>query len=287
MQQLSQGFAFLEKLIELFRETPEPTSQRTGDALGGPGRLEFDRVTAAYRSDRTVLREVSFMVPAGKTLAIVGASGAGKSTLVRLLIRMMEPERGQVLIDGVPISQLPLDALRGAIAIVPQDTVLFNDSIAYNIGFGRSGCTQADIEEAARVAELHPFIHSLPEGYNTRVGERGVKLSGGEKQRVAIARAALKRPAMYVFDEATSSLDTRTEQEILRNLRNISSHSTTLIIAHRLSTVIHADEILVLHQGAVVERGTHESLLGEGGRYAELWNAQLHENNRRRASAST
>jgi ATP-binding cassette subfamily B protein len=186
----------------------------------------------------------------------------------------MDPAAGQILLDGVSIGELPLSWLRQAIAVVPQDTVLFNDSIAYNIAFGKQGSTQADVEHAARLAHLHDFILSLPEGYETKVGERGVKLSGGEKQRVSIARAAIKRPRIYVFDEATSSLDSNTEREILKNLREISRFSTTVVIAHRLSTVVHADEIVVLDAGTIVERGTHAALLGQNGRYAALWEAQ-------------
>jgi ATP-binding cassette subfamily B protein len=213
-------------------------------------------------------------VPAGKTLGIVGTSGAGKSTIVRLVTRLLEADCGRILLDGVPISQLPLSVVRQAIAVVPQDTVLFNDTIGYNIAFGKQGCTQQEIEDAARVAHLHEFILGLPDGYETPVGERGVKLSGGEKQRVSIARAALKHPRIYVFDEATSSLDSKTEGQILQSLREISSAHTTLVIAHRLSTVVHADEIVVLEHGTIAERGTHSSLLELNGRYATLWRAQ-------------
>jgi ATP-binding cassette subfamily B protein len=209
-------------------------------------------------------------------LGIVGASGAGKSTIVRLLVRLFEPSHGRILLDGTRISDLALADLRGRIAVVPQDTILFNDTIAYNIAFGRFGSTQPDIERAAKLAHLHDFIMSLPEGYDTRVGERGVKLSGGEKQRVSIARAALKCPSIYVFDEATSSLDSNTEREILHNLQEISRFSTTLVIAHRLSTVVHADEIVVLDHGTIVERGAHAALLHQNGRYASLWRAQQH-----------
>ena len=240
----------------------------------GPGSLEFDSVAVSYRADRIILNGVSFRVAAGKTLGIVGTSGAGKSTIVRLVTRLLEVDCGRILLDGVPILEMPLPAVRQAIAVVPQDTVLFNDTIGYNIAFGKHGCTHQEIEEAARVAHLHEFIMSLPDGYETQVGERGVKLSGGEKQRVSIARAALKHPRIFVFDEATSSLDSKTEQQILRNLREISSTHTTLVIAHRLSTVIHADEIVVLDGGAVAERGTHPSLLELNGRYAALWHAQ-------------
>jgi ATP-binding cassette subfamily B protein len=273
-QGLSQGVAMLDSMLKLLQEKPEPEVRDTAVEKGGPGSLEFDSVRVSYRSDRTILNRVSFCIPAGKTLGIVGTSGAGKSTIVRLVTRLLEVDAGQILLDGVPISQMPLASVRQAIAVVPQDTVLFNDTIGYNIAFGKHGCTQQEIEAAARVAHLHEFIMSLPDGYATQVGERGVKLSGGEKQRVSIARAVLKHPRIYVFDEATSSLDSRTEQQILRNLREISTAHTTLVIAHRLSTVVHADEIVVLDHGAIVERGAHSALLQQDGRYAALWRAQ-------------
>jgi ATP-binding cassette subfamily B protein len=274
MQSLSQGLAFLGKMFEILREKPEPVAGVDSAPLGGAGRLEFAAVGVSYRPDRVILRDVSFSVPAGKTLAVVGGSGAGKSTLVRLLVRLIEPDAGRILLDGRSIGELPLAQLRQAIAVVPQDTVLFNDTIGYNIAFGKAGSTRAEVEHAARLAHLHDFITSLPDGYDTKVGERGVKLSGGEKQRVSIARAAIKRPRIYVFDEATCSLDSNTEREILTNLREISRFSTTVVIAHRLSTVIHADEIVVLEAGTIVERGSHHGLLRQNGRYAALWQAQ-------------
>jgi ATP-binding cassette subfamily B protein len=274
MQMLSQGLAFLGKMFEILREQPEATGVAAGAVPSGAGRLELQHVGVSYRSDRVVLSDVSVTLPAGKTLGVVGGSGSGKSTLVRLLVRLMDPDAGRILLDGVSVGELPLTWLRQAIAVVPQDTVLFNDTIAYNIAFGKEGSTQADVEHAARLAHLHDFIINLPDGYQTRVGERGVKLSGGEKQRVSIARAAIKRPRIYVFDEATSSLDSNTEHEILKNLREISRFSTTVVIAHRLSTVVHADEIVVLDGGTILERGTHAALLRQHGRYAALWEAQ-------------
>lgn len=274
LQALSQGLAMLNGVLDLFRQAPEPSRVGTRRGLHGPGRLEFRDVSVAYQPDRPGLRGVSFEVRAGKTLGIVGPSGAGKSTIVRLLVRMLEPDVGRVLIDDAPIDELAISDLRRAIAVVPQDSVLFNDTIAYNIAFGRSGSSQSDVEQAATLAHLDAFIARLPDGYATVVGERGVKLSGGEKQRVAIARGAIKQPLIYVFDEATSSLDSRTEQEILLNIRAISRSCTTLIIAHRLSTTVHADEIVVLDDGIIVERGTHWSLLRQRGVYARLWEAQ-------------
>jgi ABC-type transport system involved in Fe-S cluster assembly fused permease/ATPase subunit len=274
MQGLSQGMAFLEKVVDLFKEKRESRSHEQGAQVSAGGTLEFRHVSVSYRANQPVLRDVSFRLPKGSSLGIVGTSGAGKSTLVRLLVRLLDPDCGRILMDGVPISALPLDELRQAIAVVPQDTVLFNDTIRYNIAFGKPGSTQEQIEEAAKVARLHDFISSLPDGYDTNVGERGLKLSGGEKQRVSIARAALKQPHIYVFDEATSSLDSRTESDIMENLRELSRFNTTLIIAHRLSTVAHADQIVVIDTGAVVECGTHQALLEVSGKYAALWRAQ-------------
>jgi ATP-binding cassette subfamily B protein len=279
VQGVMQGLAYLDKMLEVFRAKSEELTKGDTEVLTGPGALEFLNVGVSYRSDRAILKEVSFRIPAGRTLGIVGHSGSGKSTIVRLLTRLIEPEGGEILLDAVPISQLSLARLRESIAVVPQDTILFNDTISYNIAFGRAGSTPEEVEEAARLAHLHEFIMTLPDGYQTLVGERGVKLSGGERQRVSIARAAIKRPRIYVFDEATSSLDTRTERQILQSLREISYHSTTLVIAHRLSTVVHADQIVVLETGVVIEQGTHESLLQAEGRYAALWHAQQQVSN--------
>lgn len=273
-QGLSQGVAMLGKMLELFREKTETLTSVTAGAYLGPGALCFERVSYSYRRSRGVLKDVSFSVPAGKTLGIVGSSGAGKSTIVRLLVRLIEPSSGRMLLDGVPTSNLSLSELRQAIGVVPQDTILLNDTVASNIALGRPASSQEEIERASRAARLHDFVVGLPDGYQTIVGERGVKLSGGERQRVAIARAALKRPRILVFDEATSSLDSHLEHDILQNMRRLSVSSTTLIIAHRLSTVMHADEIIVLGACEVVERGTHSELLGNGAEYASLWWAQ-------------
>jgi ATP-binding cassette subfamily B protein len=272
---IAQGLSFIEKMLSIYAERPERLSRSTKATWKSfCGSLQFDQVHLSYGPGRVVLRGASFSVPAGTTTALVGASGAGKSSMVRLLFRLYEPESGRILIDGMPISGLSLDELRGGIAIVPQDTVLFNDSIAANIRFGKPDASLDEIHHAARMAHLDKLIDSLPEGYDTVVGERGLKLSGGEKQRVAIARAAIKRPAIFVFDEATSSLDSKTEQDILRNLFEVSRNHTTLLIAHRLSTVIHADQIVVLDHGVAVERGRHTELLNRGGLYAALWKAQ-------------
>jgi ATP-binding cassette subfamily B protein len=273
-QELSQGVSFIEKMLDVFQQTPEPSNDDAQPLPDGPGSLEFEHVSVGYESGREVLKDVNFSIPSGRTVALVGASGAGKSTLLRLLVRLIEPSGGRILMDGVPLSSLSLSELRQAIAVVPQDTLLFNDSIRYNISFGKWDSTPEEIEHAARLASLDEFIRRQPSGYDTIVGERGIKLSGGEKQRVSIARALLKRPRIYVFDEATSSLDAITERQILRQFRAVSQGSTTLIIAHRLSTIVHADLIVVLEDGAVVEQGAHHELLALGGRYASLYEIQ-------------
>ena len=242
----------------------------------GPGNVAFDHVSFAYDPRRTILDDVSFAVPAGHRVAIVGASGAGKSTISRLLFRFYDVERGRVRIDGQDIRDVTQASVRAAIGIVPQDTVLFNDTIYYNIAYGRPGASPAEIEEAARLARIHDFIMASPDGYRTMVGERGLKLSGGEKQRVSIARTILKRPRILLFDEATSALDTRTEREIQVSLREVSRGRTTLVIAHRLSTIVDSDEIIVLAEGRIAERGTHADLLGRDGLYAAMWLRQQH-----------
>jgi ABC-type transport system involved in Fe-S cluster assembly fused permease/ATPase subunit len=274
LQGMSQAFGLLRKMLPLFRQEPEQQQQTIEqEQPSGPATLEFEEVQASYHPHRSVLHNVSFKVPAGKTIGIVGHSGSGKSTLVRLLVRLLEPDAGRILLDGVPIAQLSLRALRSAVAVVPQETILLNESIGSNIAFGKLHCSKAEIERAAKLTQLHDLIVSLPAGYNTRVRERGAKLSGGERQRLSLARAVIKKPRIYVFDEATSSLDSITEQEILRNLREISRGCTTLLIAHRLSTIVHADEIVVVDGGEIRERGTHDSLLRSCGVYSTLWNA--------------
>jgi ATP-binding cassette subfamily B protein len=274
VRDVAQGLAFLERMLALLRERAETDRVGPHSSPDEVADLAFEHVSLSYDGARPVLRDVSFRVPAGRTVAVVGASGCGKTSLIRLLCRLYEPDAGRILLDGMPIAGLPRSQVRRAIAVVPQDTVLFHDTIANNIGFGRAGASLGEITEAARVANLHEFILGLPDGYETLVGERGLKLSGGERQRIAIARAALKQPRVFVFDEATSSLDSRTEREILRNLLDVSRHCTSLVIAHRLATVVHADEIVVLEEGVVVERGTHDALLVRNGVYAALWQAQ-------------
>ena len=238
------------------------------------GVVRFDHVGFAYEPARPILHDLSFEIPAGKTLAVVGPSGAGKSTLARLLYRFYDVGAGRITIDGQDIRQVTQASLRAAIGIVPQDTVLFNDTIEYNIAYGRTGASRAEVEAAARAAHIHEFIASTPQGYDAIVGERGLKLSGGEKQRVAIARTLLKNPPILIFDEATSALDSANERAIQAELRSAAQGKTALVIAHRLSTVVDAHEIVVLEQGRVVERGAHAELLARGGRYAQMWRLQ-------------
>ncbi len=243
----------------------------------GAGRLEMRAIGFSYLPGRKILENIDFTINPGETTAIVGKSGAGKSSLIRLLMRFYEPASGDILLNGQSVQEIPLEDLRRSIAIVPQDTILFNETIAYNIGFGRQGASPAEIEQAAKFAHIHDRIMAMPDGYQTIVGERGLKLSGGEKQRVSIARAVLKKPQLFIFDEATSSLDAKTEQTILGNLIEISRGMTTLIISHRLSMVAHADEILVLEQGRIAERGGHDALLKKNGIYAAMWRTQHHQ----------
>ena len=277
-REIKQGLTDMEQLFRLLSLNQEVADKPGAPALAtAKGELVFDRVHFGYQPEREILKGISFRVPAGGSLAIVGSTGAGKSTINRLLFRFYDVTGGRILIDGQDIRDVTQDSLRAAIGVVPQDTVLFNDTIRYNIGYGRTGATQEQIEHAARLAQVHDFVLRMPDGYDTRVGERGLKLSGGEKQRVAIARTILKDPPILVLDEATSALDTRTEQDIQSALRAVSSHRTTLTIAHRLSTVVDADEIIVLDQGEVVERGTHAELVAHGGSYARMWAMQAEQ----------
>ncbi|MFB6259166.1 MAG: ATP-binding cassette domain-containing protein, partial [Thiohalorhabdaceae bacterium] len=277
-RQTRYALADMDRLVQLLQEAPEVTDAPDARPLQvSRGEVRFDNVDFAYQPERPILRDVSFTVPPGAKVAVVGPSGAGKSTLVRLLFRFFDVTGGAIRIDGQDIRQVTRDSLRRQIAIVPQDTVLFNDTLYYNIAYAREGATPEEVAEAARVAHLEDFIASLPEGYDTLVGERGLKLSGGEKQRVAIARAVLKNAPIMVFDEATSSLDTQAEQGILSALRDAAADHTTLAIAHRLSTIVDADRILVMAHGEIIESGTHRELIAAGGEYARLWRIQQEE----------
>jgi ATP-binding cassette, subfamily B, heavy metal transporter len=270
--QLKHALSDMEQMFQLLDTHAEITDSPNARPLpAGPCRLRFNQVAFAYHENRPILHDISFTLPAGRKIAIVGASGAGKSTLARLLFRFYDVTAGAIEINGVDIRQLQQQSLRAAIAIVPQDTVLFNDTIGNNIAYGCPDASEAEIVEAARLANIDPFIRSLPDGYATVVGERGLKLSGGERQRVAIARAILKRPRILIFDEATSALDSHSEQAILSELRQMAADHTTLVIAHRLSTISDADEILVMRDGQIVERGTHSQLIAASGLYNEMW----------------
>ncbi len=280
---IRQGLVDMEQMFRLLRVPSDVTDRPGATALAGhlsdgPAcEVRFENVSFGYGTDRAILRGVDFTIPAGGKLAIVGPTGAGKSTISKLLFRFYDVTGGRICIDGQDIRDVTQESLRAAIGVVPQDTVLFNDTVRYNIAYGRPDASDAEIEEAARHAQVHDFVMRLPERYDTRVGERGLKLSGGEKQRVAIARTILKDPRILILDEATSALDTRTEQDIQAALRGLASHRTTLVIAHRLSTVVDADEIIVLADGRIAERGTHAALLALGGLYDSMWALQAAE----------
>ncbi|TFZ05239.1 ABC transporter ATP-binding protein/permease [Ramlibacter henchirensis] len=276
-REIKQSLTDLDKMFALMEREREVADKPGALALAlGPGdaTVRFEHVTFAYEPARVILHDVSLEIPAGKTVAVVGPSGSGKSTLARLLYRFYDVQQGRISIAGQDIREVTQASVRRAIGIVPQDTVLFNDTVEYNIAYGRPGASRAEVEEAARAARIHSFIESTPRGYQTMVGERGLKLSGGEKQRVAIARTLLKDPPILIFDEATSALDSANERAIQAELKSAAQNKTTLLIAHRLSTVIDAHEILVMDAGRIIERGTHQQLLARGGRYAQMWQLQ-------------
>jgi len=277
-REVKQALADMERMFALNAEHAEIADHPgAADLAVGAGAVRFEHVDFGYEANRRILHDVSFEIPAGRTVAVVGPSGAGKSTLSRLLFRFYDATAGRITINGQDVRRVTQASLRRVIGIVPQDTVLFNDTIGYNIGYGRPGASFDEIVGAAKLAQIHDFIASTPEGYATQVGERGLKLSGGEKQRVAIARAVLKDPRILIFDEATSALDSKSEKAIQAELRRIAQDRTTLTIAHRLSTIVDADEILVLEHGRIVERGTHGALLALGGVYARMWELQQTE----------
>jgi ATP-binding cassette subfamily B protein len=275
-REIKQSLTDLDKMFVLMDREREVADVPNAPDLNcqTAAHLKFENVSFAYESDRPILHNISFEIPSGKTVAVVGPSGSGKSTLARLMFRFYDVQQGRITINGQDIRQVTQHSVRKALGIVPQDTVLFNDTVAYNIGYGRTGATQEEIETAAKAARIHDFIASTPKGYSTSVGERGLKLSGGEKQRVAIARTLLKNPPILVFDEATSALDSANERAIQAELANAAQNKTTLVIAHRLSTVVDAHEILVMEAGHIIERGNHAQLLLLGGRYAQMWSLQ-------------
>ena len=277
-REIRQSLTDIERMFGLMHQHREIADAPDAVTLpGGPASVHFENVSFAYDAKRAILFDINFKIPTGSTVAIVGHSGSGKSTLARLLYRFYDVSSGAIRINGHDLRQLSQDSLRGAIGIVPQDTVLFNDSLFYNIQYGRPTATREEVDAAARAAQLEDFIRQLPDGYETRVGERGLKLSGGEKQRVAIARALLKNPAILIFDEATSALDSKTEKAIQAQIERAAEGRTALVIAHRLSTIMDADEIIVLDGGRIVERGRHAALLTQGGTYAQMWMLQQQE----------
>jgi len=274
-REIKQSLTDLDKMFTLMEREREIADVAGAKPLRVEGaNVTFQHVSFAYEAARPILHDISFEIPAGKTVAVVGPSGSGKSTLARLLFRFYDVQQGQILIAGQDIKQVTQASVRQAIGIVPQDTVLFNDTVEYNIAYGQPGATRAQVEEAARAAHIHSFISATPKGYETMVGERGLKLSGGEKQRVAIARTLLKNPPILIFDEATSALDSANERAIQAELQSVAQNKTTLVIAHRLSTVVDAHEILVMDTGRIVERGAHADLLAANGRYAQMWALQ-------------
>jgi ATP-binding cassette subfamily B protein len=276
-REIRQSVADMERMFSLLTEDPDiMDNQKAAPLRISGGRIDFENITFSYGS-RAVLKNLSFSVEAGKRVALVGPSGAGKSTISKLMFRFYDPDTGDIRIDGQSLRDLEQSSLRAEIAMVPQDTVLFNTTIAENIAYGTNALDMDAVRNAARLASLDDFISSLPDGYDTKVGERGLKLSGGEKQRVAIARAILKNPSIFLFDEATSALDSHTEKQIQQSLNAISEERTTLIIAHRLSTIVSCDEILVLVKGEIIERGTHKTLLSKKGVYFDMWQRQASE----------
>ena len=276
-REIKQSLTDLEKMFTLMereREIADLPHAQPLQLRAGEAGVRFDHVSFAYEPARTILHDISFEIPPGKTVAVVGPSGSGKSTLARLLYRFYDVQQGRILIGGEDIKQVTQSSVRQAIGIVPQDTVLFNDTVEYNIAYGKPGCSREVVEAAAKAAHIHNFINATPKGYDTMVGERGLKLSGGEKQRVAIARTLLKNPPILIFDEATSALDSANERAIQAELQSVAHNKTTLVIAHRLSTVVDAHEILVMEAGHIIERGRHAALLAQGGRYAQMWALQ-------------
>ena len=277
-REIRQSLVDMENMFNLLKEKNNIDDSGDENLKNNNAEIIFNNIFFGYENKRTIIKNISFSIPEGKSLAIVGPTGAGKSTISKLLFRFYDPDSGEILINKKNIKKYKQNSLRQMIGVVPQDTVLFNDTIFYNISYGLIDSSEEDVINAAKIAGIHDFIQSIPNKYNTIVGERGLKLSGGEKQRVAIARAVLKNPSILFFDEATSALDTNTEKEINKNLNKISQGKTTLIIAHRLSTVSNADKIIVIDKGNIIEEGDHSTLLNKKGLYALMWNKQKHEN---------